>query len=75
MFALWKQETDQERQVVGPGASPRVIQLVVKAPTCEFCLDRSEYFGKTERGRTSYMCAHHFRRLGDCQTAERLVVM
>ncbi|MCL4403064.1 MAG: hypothetical protein M1436_10465 [Acidobacteria bacterium] len=37
---------------------------VNKLPICEFCLDRSEYYGKTINGKDAYMCARHFKRMG-----------
>lgn len=40
------------------------LMAVNKLPICEFCLDRSEYYGKTINGKDAYMCARHFKRMG-----------
>jgi hypothetical protein len=38
---------------------------VTRLPTCEFCLDRSEFYGDTARGaRKAYMCGRHFKQHG-----------
>jgi hypothetical protein len=38
---------------------------VIRLPTCEYCLDRSEFVGETGYGgRKVYMCARHFKQHG-----------
>jgi hypothetical protein len=51
---------------------------VARLPTCEFCLERSEFVGSTSRGhRQSYMCGRHFKQYGRGlgSHGHRLVVM
>ena len=37
---------------------------VTRLPICDFCLAWSEYHGRTNVGRTAYMCARHFKQHG-----------
>ena len=47
-----------------PAPDPDTI-VVNRLPTCEYCLDRSEYVGETKFGaRRVFMCARHFRQHG-----------
>jgi hypothetical protein len=51
---------------------------VEKLPTCDFCLDRSEYYGRTAQGREAYMCARHLRQKGNTagiRPAQRLILI
>ena len=48
-----------------PEGSPNESSMsVVRLPTCEYCLDRAEYYGDTTRGRKGNMCVRHFRQYG-----------
>jgi hypothetical protein len=47
-----------------PALEPDEALAVQRLPICDFCLDWSEYHGKTNSGRTANMCARHFKQHG-----------
>ncbi len=60
LYERWSGSDDADRK-----QSAIVPVAVEKLPTCDFCLDRSEYYGRTAQGRAAYMCARHLRQKGN----------